>query len=433
MDTFQDFSSLALESQVKSTVKSTGEPEVIRKQDQFNNAWQELADMTIDDEDNHSPQQSQGPAEFHTKFHLFSKLPLDIRRMIWGLTVTPRLIESKHCVLPMEEANYENNGYINPLIPRALCPLNIVSYIGMPAAFWTCYEGRNAVAAYYHNIAAVPKDIELTHENLPIGTLEKYRPSRFSDFYSIDKQTRQFESIREDMFSFPLQPSVPFNPDIDVFNFNDLKYDDNVMWSHRAEYHLLTKNIPLPAGWKPWRRADEVMRGWLIHPWVVKRVQITPESRFWGGMYHDFSKNPVLGWAPTIFTNFIFQDLDEFILQDDDCLLYHRFDLPINRDGWRICIEKMFRVEASHNEFAAMRASPEFKIPKVTILPGAKISKRCKSCIQKQMFLRQNFELTKRRKYWNKQFTLRMIERSKIKDFHWPTYVWESCKHRQET
>ncbi|TGO23828.1 hypothetical protein BPAE_0120g00060 [Botrytis paeoniae] len=76
------YSSLALEFQVESTVKSTGEPEVIRKRDQFKNAWQELADMTLDVEDetdNNNPQQSHGPTEFHTKFHLFPKLPLDIR------------------------------------------------------------------------------------------------------------------------------------------------------------------------------------------------------------------------------------------------------------------------------------------------------------------------------------------------------------------
>ncbi|KAF5872408.1 uncharacterized protein Bfra_005767 [Botrytis fragariae] len=220
------------------------------------------------------------------------------------------------------------------------------------------------------------------------------------------------------MSSFPLQPSVPFNPDIDIFNFNNLKFNEDLQWDHQAESLLLCENVPLPADWKPWRRADEVMRGWLIHPWVVKRVQITPKSRFWRCLNHDFSENPILQSQPVIFTNFIFQDLDEFILQDADCILYHRFDLPINRDNWSY-IMTIFRVEASHNEFAAMRAGSKFKIPKVTILPSAKISTRCKRCIERQMFPRKHFEDRKRLKYWNKQYQLRMIERSKIDGFRW--------------
>ncbi|KAF7854430.1 uncharacterized protein EAF02_011605 [Botrytis sinoallii] len=414
MDTFQDLSSLALEFQVESTIKSTGEPEVIRKRDQFKNAWQELADMTLDVEDetdNNNPQQSQGPTEFHTKFHLFPKLPLEIRRMIWGLTVTPRVIESKNCVLPMEEANYANDWDPMPLIPRALCPLNIVSYSGMPAAFWACFESRNAVAAYYHNIAVVPKEIEFKHGNLPIGTLEKYRSAKFSDFYCIDKQTLEFESIREETFSFPLQPSVPFNPDTDIFNFDSLGFDVHVVNHHLAEANLLYFQIPLPADWKPWRRVDEEMSSWLIHPWAVKRAQITPESGFWSIFRHDFTNGLVLPMEPVIFSNFIFQDLDEFILQDADCLLYHKFDLPINRNHWRSYLMRMFRVEASHNEFAAMRAGSKFKIPKVTILPGAKISKRCKHCIEKQRIAREIFVDRKDLKYQHKQKELRMVEK----------------------
>ncbi|TGO44547.1 hypothetical protein BCON_0500g00040 [Botryotinia convoluta] len=377
MDTFQDLSSLALEFQVEPTVKSISEPEVIRKRDQFKNAWQELADMTLDVEDetdNNNPQQSQGPTEFHTKFHLFPKLPLDIRRMIWGLIVTPRLIEWKNCVLPMEEGNDENDWDIKPLIPRALCPLNIVSYSGMPAAFWTCFESRNAVAAYYHNIAVVPKDIELKHGNLPIGTLEKYRSSKFSDFYCIDKQTLEFESISEETFSFPLQPSVPFNPDIDIFNYNRLGFEVQVVKYHPVEAALLYFNTPLPAEWKPWRRIDEEMAGWLIHPWAVKRAQITPDSRLWSIFRHDFTNGTRLPMEP----------------------------------GY---LMRVFRVEASHNEFAAMRAGSKFKIPKVTILPGAKISTRCKHCIEKQIFAREDFEDRKNLKYWHKQFQLRMVER----------------------
>ncbi|TGO10133.1 hypothetical protein BTUL_0143g00040 [Botrytis tulipae] len=423
MDTSQDSSSLALEFQVESTVKSTGETEVIRKRDQFENAWQELADMTLAVEhetDNNNPQKSRGPTEFHTEFHLFSKLPLDIRRMIWGHTVTPRVVGWKNCVLPMEKLHDEDGRYFQLSIPRALCPLNIVSYNGMPAAFWTCYEGRNAVATYYHNIAAMPRDIGLKHENLPIGTLEKYRPSNFSDFYLIDKQTREFESIREDLLSFPLQPSVPFNPDMDIFNFDNIKVISNLQWDHPAEHAFFLRNIPLPAGLQSWRRADEVMREWLIHPWAVKRVQITPKSRFWLYLSHDFSENPILTSSPIIFTNFIFQDLDEFILQDADCTLYHRFDLPINRDNWTSYIEKMLRVEASHNEFAAVRAGSTFKMPKVTILPGAKVSTRCKRCIERQKFLRKQFEKEKRLKYWNKQFNLKMIARSKLLEFRCP-------------
>ncbi|KAF7886420.1 hypothetical protein EAF00_010523 [Botryotinia globosa] len=422
MDTFQDLSSLALEFQVESTVKSTGETEVIRKRDEFENAWQELADMTLAVEhetDNNNPQQSQGPTGFHTEFHLFSKLPLDIRRMIWGHTVTPRLVGWKNCVLPIEELHYEHGRYFQLSIPRALCPLNIVSYNGISAAFWTCYESRNAVATFYHNIAAVPRNIELRHENLPIGTLENYRPSNFSDFYFIDKQSREFESIREDLFSFPLQPSVPFNPDMDIFNFDNIQWNYDLRWDHPAEFAFFHEDIPLPAGLQPWRRADEVLRDWLIHPWAVKRVQITPETRFWLNLSHDFSEKPILTSQPMVFTNFIFQDLDEFILQVADCTLYHTFDLPINRDNWTTYIEKMLRVEASHNEFAAVRAGSTFKMPQVTILPGAKVSTRCKRCIERQMFLRKQFEKEKHLKYLEKQFKLRMDARSKLLEFRW--------------
>ncbi|TGO90441.1 hypothetical protein BPOR_0064g00040 [Botrytis porri] len=372
MDTFQDLSSLALEFQVEPTVKSTSEPEVIKKRDQFKNAWQE--------------------------------------RMIWGLTVTPRLIEWKNCVLPVQKADRETEQSVTPSIPRALCPLNIVSYSGMPAAFWTCFESRNAVAAYYHNIAVVPKDIRLKHGNLPIGTLETYRPSKFSDFYSIDKQILQFESIREEMFSFPLQPSVPFNPDLDIFNFNHLDFDPYADWEHPAEALLLRSNVPLAAGWRPWRYADQVMLNYVIHPWAVKRAQITPDSRFWSHMEHDFSKDPIMQMDSVIFVDFLFQDLDEFIVRDFDCMLYHKFDLPINRDNWRSYLLSMFRVDASHDEFAAVRAGSKFKIPKVTILPGAKISTRCKRCIWEQMEAREDFENRKRLRNRRKRFTLKMLE-----------------------
>lgn len=416
---------MSSELKLKKTGKSTRKAEVIRKRDhdQFQNAWQELADMTLAVEhetDNNNTQQTQGPTEFHTEFHLFSKLPLDIRRMIWGFTVAPRVVGWKNCMLPLDELHGEYRSHFQLSIPRALCPLNIVPYSGIPAAFWTCYGGRNAVATYYHNIAAVPRDIELRHEELPVGTLEKYRPSKFSDFYFIDKQTRQFESIPEDLFSFPLQPSVPFNPEMDIFNFDNIKYNQNLQWDHFAEFSFLRYNTPLPTGVKPWRRADEELRDWLIHPWAVKRVEITPESDFWMRcLHHDFSEAPVLTYSGVIFTNFIFQDLDAFILRDADCTLYHMFDLPINRENWASYIEKILRVEASHNEFAAVRAGSTFKMPKVTILPGAKVSTRCKRCIERQNFLRKHFDIEKDLKYQNKQFNLKMIARFKLLKFEW--------------
>ncbi|TGO40220.1 hypothetical protein BHYA_0040g00280 [Botrytis hyacinthi] len=243
----------------------------------------------------------------------------------------------------------------------------------MPAIFWTCFESRNEVAKYYHNIAVVPET------------------------------TLEFESIREEMFSFPLQPSVPFNPGLDVFNFDNLGFEVHVVSFHPEEAALLYFKIPLPAGWKPWRRVDEEMASWLIHSWAVKRAQITPGSRFWSVFRHDFTNGLRLPMEPVIFTNFIFQDLDEFIIQDADCVLYHKFDLPINRNHWRSYLMRMFRVEASHNEFVAMRAGSKFKIPKVTILPGAKF--------QKDIIAREDFEESRDAKYWHKQTQLRMVEK----------------------
>ncbi|ESZ95506.1 hypothetical protein SBOR_4091 [Sclerotinia borealis F-4128] len=152
------------------------------------------------------------------------------------------------------------------------------------------------------------------------------------------------------------------------------------------ERDLLLNNVPLPKSWQPWRVLPDRDQQWLIQPWAVKRIQITPRSLLSRTELEAdedlfFERDGNLEGYEKIFFSFVFQDLEEFIVQDFDCKLSHKLDSLANRDAWKEMISRMFRVESSHNEFEVMRAGSQFKVPNIEIRPGAKIARPCEDCM----------------------------------------------------
>ncbi|KAF7945796.1 uncharacterized protein EAE97_004834 [Botrytis byssoidea] len=74
----------------------------------FMDAWRDLANIEIDVEvetESYAPEQSQvitPSSQALTEFHLFPKLPLQTRRMIWEFTILPRAIQDSNCMLSGE-------------------------------------------------------------------------------------------------------------------------------------------------------------------------------------------------------------------------------------------------------------------------------------------------------------------------------------------
>ncbi|KAM0180726.1 hypothetical protein ACHAPC_003424 [Botrytis cinerea] len=369
----------------------------------FMKAWRGLANIEMEVEvktESHAPEQSQAL----TEFHLFPKLPLQLRQMIWGFTVLPRVIQLRNCRQP------GRNGYdeFEPSIPRPLCPLNIVPYHSMPATFWTCFESRNEVARYYQNIAFVSEGVNLYPWYLPASFFEKSEPSSISDHYCIEQATFSFKTLLTESPSRPLEPSVPFNPDEDIFDFDELLYTTADSMFHQPERNFLLFNTPFPSEVLPWRRItyNEEVGALIIRPWAVKRARITPQSAFWSWLVNNFRKDDISSMEPIIFKNFTFQDLDEFIIQDVDCLLYHKSSWQAYQDGWRKYLLKMFKVERCHNEFAAVRGGSTFKIPRVVILPGAISATVCNNCLESQSVYRHNWQWLKSKKYNDKKLRI---------------------------
>ncbi|KAF7886421.1 hypothetical protein EAF00_010524 [Botryotinia globosa] len=374
----------------------------------FMDAWRCLANIEIDVEvetESYAPEQSQvitPSSQALTEFHLFPKLPLQIRRMIWEFTILPRAIQESNCML---SGGYEYDGF-RPSVPRPLYPLNVVPYHSMPATFWACFESRNEIARYYQNIAFISENINLYPRYLPASFFEKSEPSSASNFYCIDQATLSFKKLRAEWPSRPLEPSIPFNPDQDIYDFDRL-ITTPVDRHHEWERDLLLHNIPLPSESFPWRRRiDKQVDNLLIHPWAIKRLRITPLSHCWSQFVHDFEKDDISKMIPIIFENFIFQDLDELILQDVDCMLFHLFNSQVNRDSWTEYFHKMFRVESSHNEFAAVRAGSTFKVPKIVFWLGEDNGKVCRYCLEEQERSRSQSQFIKLIKYEDKQLRI---------------------------
>ncbi|KAF7869675.1 hypothetical protein EAF04_004459 [Stromatinia cepivora] len=403
MDNFEDLADLKQEFQVKTTVKFTGEPRKVKGRKLFKDTWQELANIRLDVEVKSEVAKSQQTqaltSSFQgqglTEFTLFPKLPLELRRKIWGFTVDSRLVEEKYC-------RQSGKGVASEweISVRSLSPINIVPYSSMPASFWACLESRDEVARYYEDIAALP-ETRMVCEVWPKKPVEN-RPSLLPSVpFSINQAIVNFKRLCEEDSLHPLPPSVPFNPDQDIIGFHSLKcLEIRTLWYLRPELQLLFHNLPLPAGRSAWRiEGFPTYQPWIIHPSTVKRVQTTPRSllsrRFDD---HNFEKyglrDPCM-----IFIGFIYQDLDEFIVQDFDCMFPHKLDLPADRELWKEWILRMFIVESAHDEYAFVRAGSAFKVPKVVIRPGAKIARPCEDCSKIQKDSRKQFKELKDNKY----------------------------------
>ncbi|KAF7916672.1 hypothetical protein BELL_0406g00060 [Botrytis elliptica] len=274
-------------------------------------------------------------------FKQFSLFPVEIRNKIWSFTVEPRLVKDKFCRMPLK---------LEPL-----APLNIVPYDTMPGSFRACFESKEEVTKSYEQIGITGEECATR------GIVLERTPQHLS----------------------PFAPLVPFNKNLDVLSFDSL-YTISAASSPRlsAERWLLQFNTPIPPWWQPWRTSTT--QPWLINPWDIKRVQITPLSLLSpDDRENDMNyRNNCFDFWDRIFFNFVFQDLEEFIIQDLDCNLPHRhmFYSIKNKFLWRDIISRMFRVESSHNEFANMRAGSQFKLPKIVFRQGSKISTPCQYC-----------------------------------------------------
>ncbi|KAF7945584.1 hypothetical protein EAE96_010351 [Botrytis aclada] len=185
----------------------------------------------------------------------------------------------------------------------------------------------------------------------------------------------------------PFAPLVPFNKDLDVLSFDSLytMSASSPRMNSTAELWILQFNTPLPPRWQPWRTSTTPIRQpWLINPWDIKRVQITPLSLLSpeDRENHMNYRNNYFELWDRIFVNFVFQDLEELIVQDLDCNLPHQHMIHSieDQDIWRDIISRMFRVESSHNEFANMRAGSQFKLPEIIFRQGSMISTPCEYC-----------------------------------------------------
>ncbi|KAF7947633.1 hypothetical protein EAE96_008715 [Botrytis aclada] len=374
----------------------------------FRDAWEDLANIEIDVEaetESHAPKESQvitPSSQALTEFHLFPQLPLQLRRMIWGFAISPRAIQEGSCKL-LGRDSYDG---FSPSIPRPLYPLNIAPYHNMPAAFWACSESRNEIAWYYKNIAFISENINLYPRYLPASFFEKSKPSSASNYYSIEQATLSFKKLLAESPSRPLEPSIPFNPDQDMFDFDRLE-TVSANQLYQQERDLFLHNTPIPSGTPPWRGSvDRHFGSMLIHPWDIKKVRITPESICWQQFARTFDKYDISRMEPRIFANFIFQDLDELVFRDDDCMLEHMFNWEASRAGWKEYLLKMFKVESAHNEFASVRAGSTFKVPKIVFWLGQDNGIVCDRCLKEQRESRRMRQFVKRVKYQDKQFRI---------------------------
>ncbi|KAJ8060551.1 hypothetical protein OCU04_010867 [Sclerotinia nivalis] len=415
MDTFEDLANLKQEFQVKTTIKFTGEPRKVKGRKLFKDTWQELRNIElvvkVMPKGSKSQQSQTLTSSFQgqglTEFTLFPRLPLELRRKIWGFTVDSRLVEEKYC-----RQSGEGYGQYWEESVRSLSPINIVPYSSMPASFWACLESRDEVARYYEDIAAIP-ETRMVCEVWPKKPVENLPSLLPPNPFSLNQAIFNFKRLCEEDSLHPLPPSVPFNPDRDIIGFDSLKcLDIETFYFCQPEVRLLLHNVPLPAGRPAWRNElFPTYQPWIIQPSTVKRVQTTPRSLL-SRRFHDhyFEKQ---GWRDPcmIFIGFIYQDLDEFIIQDFDCRFPHKLDLPEDRELWKEWILRMFKVESAHNEYAFVRAGSAFKVPEVIIRPGAKIARPCEDCSKIQKISREEFKERKEIKYYLKNFYRNLAEK----------------------
>lgn len=251
-------------------------------------------------------------------FTLFPQLPLDIRVMIWALTLTPRLL-SRRCLSVNSD--------------QPLTSLNIPSLFGVNAE--TRYESLKC----YKNIAI---------------SAEQLQDLRLSGEFWVPKGER----LR-----------ILFNPEIDIIV--DEKLCCDFYLQDRDSMHA-SKGSPL-----------------LIDPDFVKKVQVSPNvflrslsvqmraSASYQDMYHGFENMHIRNFnvKHMMFTHLLYNNLNEFIVQDVDCARRHKFDFPKKRASWKKVLRIMFKAETTRISKAHVQVS----IPKIVIRSGAKVG-LCDDC-----------------------------------------------------
>ncbi|KAF7914762.1 uncharacterized protein EAE98_011461 [Botrytis deweyae] len=252
-------------------------------------------------------------------FTLFPQIPLDIRVMIWKLTLTPRLL---------------NRRILSVNSDQPLTSINIPSLLGVNAE--TRYESLKC----YQNIAI---------------SAERLQDLRLLGDYWVPKG----EKLR-----------ILFNSEIDTIVDEYLRCDTYV--PSRDTNLLWRPECPL-----------------LINPDFVKKVQVSPDvfmnsfshvmraSPFLHFYYHSFEDIRFRRYDPnrTIFTNLLYNNLNEFIVQDFDCVRPHKFDSPNRRAMWKNVLKIMFKAETTRT----LKAHIQVSIPKIRIRPGAKVG-LCDRC-----------------------------------------------------
>ncbi|KAG4027602.1 hypothetical protein MFRU_028g00250 [Monilinia fructicola] len=316
------------------------------------NSFQDLVSMTLafDDEATvNSPEQSGSLAQGAPEFKRFSELPAEVRSLVWRFTVpSSRLVEERFCREPLVSSP---------------CPLNGIPSSSMPDSFLACFESKEEITKHYAQ-----------------------------DTYGGDRG-----QARDDL-PIHFSPSVPFNPDQDTLLFDSLFTTSTDEW----RIYDFFQGGPMPVGLSDWRNDQfPFQQQWIIKPWTVKRVQITPRSLYIPMAVEQFNnryeEDNFAEWD-RVFVGFVFQDLDTFIVQDFDCKLTHKhfFYSLENQEDWKVRISLMFQVETTHHEYSDMRAGSTFAIPTIEIRPGAKIEKICEQCADLAKFHKISRKLKRR-------------------------------------
>ncbi|KAI9649580.1 hypothetical protein NHQ30_002160 [Ciborinia camelliae] len=374
--------------------------------------FQDLANMTLDvyEKPKATDSQRSEKSEVLTpsfqplaEFKPFSRLPAELRVRIWRLALCPRLIEERFC-------RHDFGDGIQDLDWRERLPgkPHTIPYSSMPGVFRACRESREEITRYYQQPAL----------GGPCGAGRK----TIWDSRDIG----YFKGV------FCPVPCVPFNPDQDILSFDSLFTEQVRVRDEPDVYAFLVHDIPLPANIPPFREGYfQEPNEWLIKPWVVKRLQIKPRSLFDEDTKdHEVDVRAIDFLKPwdRIFFRFIFQNLEEFIVQDYDCKFSHchSFSSDEGQNKWRQRILKMFEVETSHDEYEDMRGGlTHFKIPKIVIRPGAKIARPCAFCGGQSKRIKERKKLIKRQRqqrHWREALERRkyggysVAESKKIKE-----------------
>ncbi|TGO23647.1 hypothetical protein BPAE_0126g00080 [Botrytis paeoniae] len=252
------------------------------------------------------------------EFISFPQLPTELRVMIWKATLTPRLL-SRRCLSVNSD--------------QPLTSINIPSLLGVTAE--TRYESLKC----YKNIAT---------------SAERLQDLRLSRDFRVPKG----EKLR-----------ILFNPEIDII------VDENLC----CDFYLPGRdNIHAPKG-----------SPLLIDPDFVKKVRVSPDvflrslsirmraSPIFQDLYHGFEDMHLrkLNVNRMMSTDLLYNNLNEFVVQDVDCARRHKFDSPKKRALWKNVLKIMFKAETTRSSKAHVQVS----IPKIVIRPGAKVG-LCDHC-----------------------------------------------------